>query len=268
MKLHAIQLAEATVREDFVRSDGDGGRRCPLTLGAMLVDHPRGKLLIDAGLPDRPRLIDRALGLSLTRKFRSDAYRSLPQVLRDAGIATEAITNVVLTHMHWDHTGSVDSFHRARVLVGPGELAASRRIDLRAVGFAGSRRARRFGLAEVRMHDWDEGGAWFPKAHDVFGDGAVMLLPTPGHTPGHLAVLVRTAPPLLYLGDASYTLAGLRAGARNGKLYGQPSDMDPDQARRTLDAIQELETALGLTLLPAHDADAWAALPAFPTPMG
>ncbi len=46
------------------------------------------------------------------------------------------------------------------------------------------------------------------------------------------------------------------------------SRMASDQARRTLDAIQELETALGLTLLPAHGPDAGAALPAFPTPMG
>ena len=251
-----------------MRADGDGGRRCLLTLGALLVEHPRGMLLVDAGLPDRPRLLDRMLGLSLTRQFRSNAYRSLPKVLRDAGIAPEAITNVVLTHLHWDHTGSVDAYHRARVLVGPGELAASKRKDVRALGFAGARRARRFGLAEVRMHDWDEGGAAFPKAHDVFGDGAVMMLPTPGHTPGHVAVLIRTEPATLYLGDASYTLAGLRAGVGNGKLYGQHSDLDPDQARRTLDAIQDLEARLNLSLLPAHDADAWQALPAFPTPVG
>ncbi len=267
MKVYAVPLAQAPVKENFARSDGDGGRRCMLTLGALLVDHPRGKLLVDAGLPDRPGLLDRAMGLSLTKQFRSSAYRSLPRVLREAGVAPEAITNVILTHLHWDHTGSVDSFRRARVLVGPGELAASRTRGVHSLGFIGARRARRFGLAEVRMHDWDEGGAQFPKAHDVFGDGAVMIVPTPGHTPGHVAVLLRTNPPLMYLGDASYTLAGLRAGATNGKLYGQAADQDRDRARRTLDGIQELEARLNLNLLPAHDTDAWQALPAFPAPL-
>ena len=204
------------------------------------------------------------MGLSLTGKFRSDAYRSLPGVLREAGIGLEEITDVVLTHLHWDHTGSVNAYTRARVLIGPGELAASRKKGLSSLGFLGARRARRFGLAEVKMHDWDEGGDLFPQGHDVFGDGAVIMLPTPGHTAGHVAVLIRSDPPMLYLGDAAYTLAGLRAGSPNGKLYGQAADSDSDRARRTLDSIQSLEAKLDLDLLPAHDTDAWRALPAFP----
>lgn len=262
------------MRGDFVRADGDPAHRCALTLGALLVDHPtRGMVLVDAGLPGRPTVADRALAAVLTGRVRDDGLRSVPEVLREHGLTTGAVSQVVLTHLHWDHTGATPAFKRARVLVGPGEVAAASRGDLRRVGYYGAGRVLRHGVGEVAMHAWDEGGADFPRAHDLFGDGAILLLPAPGHTPGHLAVLVRTDPPLLYLGDAAYSLGGLRDGVPNGRLHGLPADLDRRQSVRTLAAIAGLEARMGgpgpgkLRLLPAHDAAEWQALPAFPSPI-
>ena len=263
MKVYAIPQAEGPVRGDFVAMDGDPAARIPLTVGALLVDHPRGKVLVDAGLPDKPGLLDRVAGFALTRSLAAQV-RSLPGALAEHGIDTDEVTDVVLTHLHWDHTGATPSFGRARVLVGPGEMAAARRKDRSALSYLGARRVLSHGAAEPTFHDFELGGRAFPVAHDLFGDGAIVMFPTPGHTPGSLSVLIRTDPPLLHIGDAAYTVGNLEKGVTNGRLLGLPVDRDPTAARRTLDAIGELAERTGARLLPAHDTKAWAALGSLP----
>lgn len=239
----------------FAAEGGAGGRAVPFVLAALLVDHPRGRVLIDAGLA-APRALRR---LPLLRRLAA-ALPSVPRLLAQAGFGPEEVTDVVLTHMHFDHIGAVPAFSRARVLVGPGEVAASRRPLAGLVAYAGAAAARAHGLAEVALHTWDDGGDDFPLAHDLFGDGSVVLLPTPGHTPGSLSVLLRTDPPLLHMGDAAYTLDTVEAGGSNGRLLGRQIDADPTLARRSLDRIGGLAARLGARLLPAHDPNAWADL--------
>jgi len=221
----------------------------------LLVEHPRARILIDAGLPARPRGRLRSLLPASGR-----LWPTVPRALHEHGVRPEDVTDVVLTHMHFDHVGAVPAFSHARVLVGPGEVAPARGWRAALLGFAGSRRALAHGLAEVSLHPWDEGGRAFPLAHDLLGDGAIVLLHTPGHTRGSLSVLIRTDPPLLHIGDAAYNLETLRSGHTNGRLLGRPADADPGQSRRTLDRIQELAARLGAQVLPAHDPGAWAAL--------
>ena len=73
-------------------------------------------------------------------------------------------------------------------------------------------------------------------------------------------MLIRTDPPLLHIGDAAYNLETLRSGRTNGRILGRPADADPEQSRRTLGRLQELEARLGARVLPSHDPEAWAAL--------
>jgi len=253
MKLHPFRLAEVPVPGSFAAAGGDRRTRIPIVVTALLVDHPRGRVLIDAGLPaaSRPgplRLLERLV----------PAYRTVPGCMRDAGIATDEVSDLVLTHMHFDHVGAVPAFRQARVLVGPGEVATTRRRFAGLLGYAGAASARSHGLAEAALHAWDEGGADFPKAHDLFGDGAIILLPTPGHTLGSISVLIRTNPPTLHIGDAAYTLDALDGGSGNGALLGRPVDADPELARQSLDRLAGLASRLGARVLPSHDPAAWS----------
>jgi hypothetical protein len=98
----------------------------------------------------------------------------------------------------------------------------------------------------------DPGVAPFDRGHDVFGDGSLLLLPTPGHTPGSLSMLVRRhgRPPLLMVGDLTYDDRLLAAG----KI---PGVGDRRTLRRTVRMVNELRTRLpGLVVLPAHDPGA------------
>lgn len=104
----------------------------------------------------------------------------------------------------------------------------------------------------------DSGLAPFSQGHDIFGDGSLVLLPTPGHTPGSLSLLVRRQgrPPLLMVGDLTYDDQLLL----DGKL---PGVGDKRQMRSAVDVVNQLRRNLpGLVVLPAHDPGAAARLEA------
>lgn len=98
----------------------------------------------------------------------------------------------------------------------------------------------------------------FTKGHDMFGDGSIVLLPTPGHTPGSLSMLVRRPghAPLLMVGDLTYDDRLLIAG----KL---PGAGDRTRMRAAVDMVNALRDRLpDLVILPAHDPGAASRLAA------
>jgi glyoxylase-like metal-dependent hydrolase (beta-lactamase superfamily II) len=100
-----------------------------------------------------------------------------------------------------------------------------------------------------------EAEAWgpFPATIDLLGDGSVRLLSTPGHTVGHLSVLVRTAErEVLIVGDALYTLRNLREDHLPWRTA------DDDRYRESMARIREYAGAHpDAELIPTHDAEVW-----------
>jgi glyoxylase-like metal-dependent hydrolase (beta-lactamase superfamily II) len=105
----------------------------------------------------------------------------------------------------------------------------------------------------------------FTTGHDLFGDGSLVLLPTPGHTPGSMSLIVRRPgrPPLLMVGDLTYDADLLAAGA-------VPGVGNKRQLRKAAAAVNELRLRTpGLAVLPAHDPEAAKRLSAsLKTPTG
>jgi N-acyl homoserine lactone hydrolase len=92
----------------------------------------------------------------------------------------------------------------------------------------------------------------FRSGHDLFGDGSLLLLPTPGHTPGSVSLLVRRAglPPLLMVGDMTYDADLLQAGH-------VPGVGSRRRLRIATAMVNQLRQQLpGLVILPAHDPGA------------
>ena len=92
----------------------------------------------------------------------------------------------------------------------------------------------------------------FTRGHDVFGDGSLVLLPTPGHTAGSFSLLVRrrTLPPLLLVGDLTYEAALLERRQL-------PGVGNRGQLAETTEKVLALADRLpGLVVLPAHDPTA------------
>ena len=134
-----------------------------------------------------------------------------PQLDR-LGLGAESPRWVVLSHLHTDHAGGLGSLRAQEVLV-------SRTEWQRAVGFPGRLRGYlpQYWPQHVapRLVDFTaEPIGPFPASHDLAGDGSLVLVPTPGHTPGHMSLLVSAGRRrFLLAGDLCATADGLETAA-------------------------------------------------------
>jgi glyoxylase-like metal-dependent hydrolase (beta-lactamase superfamily II) len=176
---------------------------------------------------------------------------SLVEQLAQMNLKPEQIKYVGISHYHGDHTGQVASFPSALLMIGKGDwdgiTAAKPPANINPALFT----------------NWISGGGKVePVAldKDVFGDGTVVMLYTPGHTPGHHSLLVklRGMGPVLLSGD----LAHFR---ENFAANGVPSfNFDRAQTLASLDRFKKIEANLKATVILQHDERDIGKLPAFP----
>lgn len=225
-------------------------------VGAFLVEHPRaGLILVDTGL--HPVVATRPtenMGWVNGRFFRLTVqpHETVPARLRRLGHSPRDVAQVVMTHLHGDHTSAMSEFPSATFLTTPAEWRAARRV----LGFAGGYvRAHLPHRASVRFVDFDRGRprCGLGRTLDLLGDGSVRLVSTPGHTVDHLSVLVQTAHGAVFLlGDAVYTLRNLDENALPWRTA------DDATYHATMNALRAYRRECpGTLLVPTHDADAW-----------
>jgi glyoxylase-like metal-dependent hydrolase (beta-lactamase superfamily II) len=112
----------------------------------------------------------------------------------------------------------------------------------------------------VEQVDLDRDGETFGpfgRTLDLFGDGTIRLLSTPGHTKGHVSILLRLADDrrLLVVGDAAYTVRSIREG-----ILPMLTD-DDEHSRRSLDQLRTfMDEDPDANIIPTHDPDAWRLL--------
>lgn len=161
------------------------GQQKTLTDSCYLIRHGDRFLLWDSGLPGE------LAGNSVeSGPFRMSLTAPLTGQLARIGVRPEQVTFVGISHYHDDHVGQAASFPAATLLIGAEDWEAIRVRPETA----------------ARFRPWIEGGGEVRTVaadHDVFGDGSVVMLDMPGHTPGHHALLVRLRgrAPVLLTGD-------------------------------------------------------------------
>jgi glyoxylase-like metal-dependent hydrolase (beta-lactamase superfamily II) len=176
-----------------------------LPVNAVLVRHPDGICLFDAGqtaAATRPGHFPRWHPFGWLARFELGPEDEVAAQLRRRGIAPEDVRWVVLSHLHTDHAGGLEPFRAAEVLVSAVEWERARGLRGRLRGYLPQHWPA--GL-EPRLLSFDGPVVGpFGASHDLAGDGTLLVVPTPGHTPGHCGLLVRDGDrTTLCLGDAS-----------------------------------------------------------------
>ncbi|HWX95399.1 MAG TPA: N-acyl homoserine lactonase family protein [Solirubrobacteraceae bacterium] len=240
-------------------------QRIRVPIVAFLLEHPSaGLVLVDTGFhrsiaegPARERARNLGpVGRVMSRDLQMRPEQTVVEQLRALGVDPPDVGLVVMTHLHFDHASALSDFPGSSVLVSREEWSA-----------AGARGSVLHGYSTAQLDprptymtiDFDGAGASygpFERAVDVFGDGSLTLVSTPGHSVGHLSLIVRLGGrEALLTGDAAYTLGTLREGERPWRSEDARAFETSLAALRAWD-LQHPDALV----VPGHDMDAWEQL--------
>ncbi len=251
-----------------IASRRDGALRpCQFPALATLLRHrEHGWLLFDTGYAEH--------FLHATAPFPERLYRwvtpvrmredePLARQLRSAGIAADDIAWILLSHLHGDHVAGVADFPRARIACSDeawndlrrrGRFAATRQGFLPALLDSATGRRQSFEASpRARMPAALRG---FDPGHDFFGDGSLLLVPLPGHAPGHYGLWFEDGDgPVFLVADAAWSSDALRRGVPPPALVSAWLG-DRDAYLQTLARLQALQQAQpSLRIVPSHCRD-------------
>jgi glyoxylase-like metal-dependent hydrolase (beta-lactamase superfamily II) len=208
LRLHVFDTGSMVLPQAAVFRGGAWFTRLRMNVPAFVVEHPSGGLIVfDTGVGPH------AASQWLATLGMLNVGTDLTSQMRRAGLEPDRVTHVVLSHLHFDHTGGVPGFRNATVVSARGEQAAASAAG--ALGF-------------YDEADWQAVGRWieidyasgepyatFISHHDLLGDGSIVLVDLHGHTAGSQGMVVR-APrgPVLLTGDAAWIHKSWRYAAR------------------------------------------------------
>ncbi len=266
VSLAIVRTSAKPVREAMIVSGGSWSRDVTVSMSGFVIRHGDKVLAFDLGLGSG---IDAQYDAEMPMWARPTFGYARPvdplaaQFVRAGQPLPE---EVVLSHSHWDHGSGLEDFPQAQVWVSGAEMAFIRTPQ----SGAGRPWMSQVGRPDIRWQTLafpDGPFLGFSASNDIFGDGSVVALPIPGHTPGSLALFIRTASGrrFLLVGDVLWNAGELRAG--QGKAWPARALVDGDQAAtaRAVRQLMQLSRAdPGLTIVPAHDGDLQARLGLFP----
>jgi N-acyl homoserine lactone hydrolase len=222
----------------------------PLPILAWLIEHPEGLIVVDTGETSRvsePGYLPRwhpYFRLAVRESVTPDDEIG-PQIRR-LGFSPDDVRRVVLSHFHTDHAGGLAHFPNSEILCTAVDFEYARGVLGRARGFLPQHWPDWFSPTLVEPTDGPFGP--FPRSTTLTAAGDVHLVPTPGHTPGHMSVAVEDGDTVfLFAADASYTEELMLAGVADGV------SPDPAAARATLARIRRLVAERPTVYLPSHD---------------
>lgn len=241
MKVYMLSGGILEADRSVIHPGDDSGRRVTLPIPQLLIQAAGKTILVDTGVMPQAAGDDDALGREWGIQPRRIASRIAEQERPDRqlaalGLLPSDLDFVINTHMHFDHAGGNPLFTGVPIVVQEAELAAMR-------------------ASSIARPWWDAPGVQFRSVQGDWSpvEGVEMLL-TPGHSPGHQSMLIRTGErPWLFTWDVVYTEEHWRED-RLGAVA------DATAGRQSMDRLRRIAQEENTQVIFGHDIAQWEAL--------
>lgn len=250
IELHMFQTGTLRTKTKYIKMN-QGEEDFEIPVPWFLIKHPQGNVVIDGGNAVEAAIDKRAHWGAVVAAY--DPVMAVSEncvdQLKLVDVSPHDIRFVVQSHLHLDHTGALGHFPKAQTIVQRAEYdyafkphwfsaAAYIRADFDRPGL-----------------NWKFLGGEFTDNYDLFGDGTIRMIFTPGHSPGHQSFLVKlpnTGPVLLTI-DAAYTVDHWENKALPGLVVSSA------QAADSVAKLRKIAADTGAMVVTGHDPGTWPA---------
>jgi len=232
LKVYRFVVGDILVKNIGLFNPGtDEGQTKQFTNSAYLIRHDKGDLIWDTGLPDALAALPEG---NDTEAFLMKMPKTLSGQLAEIGVSPKEVEYIALSHLHGDHTGNVNLFTNATVLLQEEEYAGLFEGEAVPASVDSLKNNKSIKLTGD---------------HDVFGDGSVVIKRAPGHTLGHQVLFLdlEETGPVVLSGDLYHF-------SKNREVRGVPAfNADKDQTLASMDAIEAFIKEKNAELWIQHD---------------
>jgi len=245
MKMHILAGGRLRMKRRVYLPDAEPAATIELPVSSMLLRHNQANVLFDSGC--HPSVASNAEerwgGMAKIMTPLMGPSDNVIAGLSSLSLRPEDIDLVVNSHFHPDHCGCNAFFAKATIIVHAGELEAAKAPGSASAGYLSC--------------EWDHPMPikTISSEQDLFGDGRLVLLPLPGHTPGSIGALVALprSGAFLLASDALSLRATLDRDIVPRNTW------NADAFIASLGEIRRIERA-GATVICGHDARQWQEL--------
>jgi N-acyl homoserine lactone hydrolase len=238
-RLYVLYCGEAHIPDVSPWSPGfNAGQPAVFSDNCYLIQHGKDWMLWDSGYPDS--LAATPEGIVGARNSRAIRTKTLASQLAEIGVSPAQIGYLAFSHSHGDHIGNGNLFTAATLYIQQAEYDAAFGAEPGKYGFVPSTYDKLRASPTIKLQG----------DFDVFGDGSVKILSTPGHTPGHQSLLVRLpkAGAVVLSGDVAH----FEENFVNRRVPG--FNFNIEQSRQSMDKIAAIVKAEHAQLWINHDS--------------
>lgn len=245
MKMHVLCGGRLRMKKSVYLPDAQRHETIDLPVSCYLLRHAQGNVLFDTGCHPSVTTDAQARWGGMARALVPIAGpdENLISQLSVVGLTPLDIDVVVNSHFHSDHCGCNEFFRQATVICHAKELEAAQAGDAIEKGFLPADWKHPMPIETIE------------RERDLFGDGRIVLIPVPGHTPGTTAALVGLDR------DGTFLLASdaVPLQANFDRELNPRNTWDAERSMQSMQEIRRIQSA-GATVLFGHDSEQWKAL--------
>jgi len=250
IRIYTMDCGSVDFTDIGLFSSGEyAGRAKKMAVPCYLIRHPKGDMVWDTGIPDNISQMPDGLpildGLAVAR-----VSVTMESQFKELGISTKDVEYLALSHAHFDHVGNVGQFTNSTLLIHKNEHDFMFGAGVEA-GVVDAGMVEPLRTLETVFLEGE---------HDVFGDGKVIIIPTPGHSPGHAVLLVKlnNTGSVMFSGDLFHL-----AESRERSIV---PVINPDRAQtlKSMDKFNARVEKEGAKVIIQHDLNEFKTLPIIP----